>query len=113
MKQALPLLLFLFLAVAVSAQTSFSDRLSIAMLDNDEKVELKVFPNPATQYIGVTKNNVVKQIAVYNLVGRQMKSFRADAGERHYIGDLPRGMYLIQLIGTDDKILKTQRVNKR
>ncbi|MCO6475220.1 MAG: T9SS type A sorting domain-containing protein [Phaeodactylibacter sp.] len=113
MKQTL-LFLFLFafsLTVAYS-QTSFSDRLSVPA-SNKEKVDLQIFPNPATDYIGVTKNDVVRKIMVFNLVGRQMKSFEAVDGEKYYVGDLPRGMYLVQLLGTNDQIITTQRVNKR
>ncbi len=114
MKQAL-LFLFLFsfsLTVAYS-QTNFSDRLSIKPVSSKEKVDLQIFPNPATDYIGVTKNDVVDKIMVFNLVGRQMKSFEAVDGEKYYVGDLPRGMYLIQLLNSDNQIITTQRVNKR
>ena len=110
-------LLFLFLFVfslsVAYAQTSFSDSLDIKPLSNKEKVELQIFPNPATDYISITNNEVVKYVTVFNLVGRQMKSFEAIDGEKYYVGDLPRGMYLVQLLGADSQIITTQRVNKR
>ena len=110
-------LLFLFLFVfslsVAYAQTSFSDRLSVKPLNNKEKIDLQIFPNPATDYISVTKNEVVRQVMVFNLVGRQMKRFEAIDGEKYYVGDLPRGMYLVQLLGADSQIITTQRVNKR
>lgn len=114
MKHSL-LFLFLFvfsLSVAYS-QTSFSDRLTIKPQNNKEKVDLQIFPNPAIDYIGITKNEVVRHVAVFNLVGRQMKNFEAVDGEKYYVGDLPRGMYLVQLLGADNQIITTQRVNKR
>lgn len=113
MKHAL-LFLFLFafsLTVAYS-QTSFSERLSVRTLSK-EKIDLQVFPNPATDYIGITRNDVVSTLMIYNLVGRQMKSFEAVDGDKYYVGDLPRGMYLIQLLDSDNQIITTQRVNKR
>jgi hypothetical protein len=113
MKQTLPLLFTLFLALTINAQTSFSDRLAFNFGGDHDKVELQVYPNPATEYISINENSVVREIKIYNLVGRQMKSFEYANGERHYVGDLPRGMYLVQMIGSNDKILKTQRVNKR
>jgi len=114
MKHTLPLLFLLFLAFAINAQTSFSDQLALNFNSGGlEEIELKVFPNPATEYISINDNKVVEKIKVYNLVGRQMKAFYYTPGEKHYVGDLPRGMYLVQLIGDNDKIIKTQRVNKR
>ncbi|MCB9290281.1 MAG: T9SS type A sorting domain-containing protein [Lewinellaceae bacterium] len=114
MKQTLLFLFFFVFALSVTySQTSFSDRLSIKPLSNKEKVELQIFPNPATDYIGVTKNDIVEQVMVFNLIGRQMKSFEATDGEKYYVGDLPRGMYLVQLLGADNQIITTQRVNKR
>ncbi|MCB0559326.1 MAG: T9SS type A sorting domain-containing protein [Lewinellaceae bacterium] len=107
------LLLFVFSLSVAYSQTSFSDRLSIKSSNNKEKVDLQIFPNPAADYISVTKNEVVKQVTVFNLVGRQMKSFEAIDGEKYYVGDLPRGMYLVQLLGPDSQIITTQRVNKR
>lgn len=106
------LFLFAFSLSAAYAQTSFSDRLSIKT-SVKEKVDLQVFPNPATDYIGISKNDVVRMVMVYNLIGRQLKSFEAIDGEKYYVGDLPRGMYLIQLLDADNRIITTQRVNKR
>ena len=45
---------------------------------------------------------------------REMKSFDvAEGGEKYYVADLPKGMYLIQLLGKSSKIIKTQRLSKR
>ena len=114
MKQTL---LFLFLCLfsltVAYSQSSFSDRLTIRPSGEPEKVELRVFPNPATDYISITDNDVVSKITIYNLVGKEMKTFEALDQERYYVGDLPRGMYLVQMRRQDDKIITTQRVNKR
>jgi hypothetical protein len=113
MKHTLPLFIFLFLTLAVNAQTSFSERLSYNIPNQSEKVDLQVFPNPAVDYISVDNEKEVKRIVIFNLVGRRVRTFNhVSAEQKHNVGDLPRGMYLVQLLGDNDKILKTQRVKK-
>lgn len=74
--------------------------------------QLQIFPNPAVNYIGVSNSDDAQQVVVYNLVGRKMKSFSATNGEKYYVGDLKRGMYLVQILGNNNKVLTTQRVSK-
>ena len=72
-----------------------------------------VFPNPATEYITVTNDDAVRNIYVFNLVGRKIKTFEVTKGERYEISDLPNGLYVIQLIGKTNKVLTTQRLTKK
>ena len=72
-----------------------------------------VFPNPATEYITVTNDDAVRNIYVFNLVGRKIKTFDVTKGERYEIGDLPNGLYVVQLIGKTNKVLTTQRLTKK
>ena len=80
---------------------------------SSQAIELSVYPNPTVDFFKVTTNNVVQQIAVYNLAGRQVKTFDYSEGEKYFVGDLPRGMYLIQLINNSDRTLVTRRVSVR
>ncbi len=113
MKKNLLLIFLFFCGSILIAQNSSNQQ--IALLDNTtiSKGDLKIFPNPATNFISVSENDNVKQILVFNLVGRKMKTFKAIKGEKYFVGDLPKGIYLIQLLGTKNKILRTQRVSKR
>jgi Secretion system C-terminal sorting domain len=78
------------------------------------KPELSVFPNPAIDNISVYDNNdLVLQILVFNLVGKKVKSFEHLKGEYHYVGDLPKGVYLVQMIDKGKHILTTQKIDKR
>lgn len=81
--------------------------------DRNDTPTLRVFPNPAVDYIEVSESQQVEMVAVYNLVGRRVKTFQYGDGEKYFIGDLPRGMYLVQLIGNRNSVLTTQRVNLR
>lgn len=81
---------------------------------NTSKRDLSVFPNPTTEYISIQDNNdAVGHLAVYSLVGRKLKDFDYSKGEQYSIGDLPKGMYLVQILDRDRQLLTTQKVEKR
>lgn len=116
MKHTLLLLFSLFFTLNLSASTSPES--------NAEPIEpyrvlttptdLKIYPNPAVDYISLTETQGVTEIKVFNLVGQAMKQFNiAYAGEQFYVGDLPKGMYLVQIKGANDKVLTTQRLHKQ
>lgn len=114
MKQTLLLSFFFLLSLSLSAQTNFWRLSATQPAATSIKVELKIFPNPATDHISLTQQAGVKSIRVFNLVGKQMKAFPAAfAGEKYYIGDLPQGIYLVQMLGKDEKIITTQRLQKQ
>lgn len=101
MKQPLLVFLFLIAAVALRAQ-------------NSSRPELSVFPNPATENIAVQDNaDAVGQVVVFNILGKKVKAFEAAKGENYYVGDLNKGVYLVQLLGHNKQILKTQKIEKR
>lgn len=78
------------------------------------KSDLSVFPNPACDFISVQDNHeLVGQVAIYSLIGRKLKEFDFNKGEQYPIGDLPKGMYLVQLIDKNREIIKTQKIDKR
>lgn len=115
MKHTLPFLLLLFFAISLSAQTSFRNVFSLPASDSSaDPVDLKVYPNPAVDYISLTEAKGVSEVIVFNLVGRAMKNFNVSyASDQFYVGDLPKGMYLVQIKGNRDKVLTTQRLHKQ
>lgn len=103
MKQLLLVFFLLLGGIALQAQQT-----------NPVKTEVSVFPNPASENISVHDNaEVVTQIFVFNLIGKKVKSFEHLKGEYHYIGDLPKGVYLVQLIDKNKRIIATQKIDKR
>lgn len=101
MKNFVLLLFFVLAGLALKAQ-------------NSSRPELAVFPNPATEYFSVNDNNdQVSQVLVFNLVGKQVKTFDFVKGDRYSILDLPKGFYLVQLLDRNRKVLTTQKVDKR
>lgn len=116
MRNILLFFVFMVLTIGLYAQSNSNSDL-LATNYNRQSIstpaQLQIFPNPAMNYIGVTNNNEAKQIVVYNLVGRKMKSFMAVDGETYFVGDLKRGMYLVQILGANNKVITTQRVSKK
>lgn len=112
MKQTLLLTFFIICGITAFSQDRFSSNVR-ARQANERNLDIKIFPNPATDYIGLTNSQNVRRIRVYNLVGRQMKSFEVIEGQKYYVGDLPRGMYLIQLVDDAKRVITTRRVNKQ
>lgn len=97
------LLLFFFVMFGAAAKAQ-----------QGSNVNLSVFPNPTTEYISVQDDNdIVSHVVVFNLVGKKMKVFPFLKGESYYVADLPKGMYLVQIIDKSSKVLNTQKLNKR
>ncbi len=115
MKKILPVLIFVAFIIPVFSQVgaaSYKAPTVIAMRTGDAP-SIKIFPNPATEYIELSENDKVSTIVVYNLAGREMKRFDAYNGEKYFVGDLARGLYLVQLLDKKNQTVVTQRVSKR
>lgn len=74
---------------------------------------MEIFPNPTTDYFGLTHANSLKEIRVYNMLGRKQRTFAVGQGKKYFVGDMPAGMYLLAFIDKDGKVAKTTRLVKR
>ena len=108
MKHLILLFSFCLLSNFAIGQTSFHTFGSTPAV-----TELQVFPNPAVDYIQVSTNQDVERVAVYNLAGRKIKTYTYRAEDKYYVGDLPKGMYLVQLLGVQDRRIATRRISIR
>ncbi len=107
MKQTL-LVFFLAFSTFVLYGQSNSEAIGIT------PVKISIYPNPATNYISINKDENVRDIAIFNLVGRKLKTYEQVKKDEHYdVSDLPTGMYLVQVIDNNSKIVTTQRISKR
>ena len=89
MKKLILAIAFAFISFAASAQ----------MEKRSDNITISIYPNPATEFITLNNEDVVKNIVLFNMVGRKMRTFTAEKGERYEIGDLPNGLYVIQVFG--------------
>lgn len=115
MKQLIQTILFsviLIAAVSVSASANNGgddDGVTTHQTTND----IRVYPNPAIDYIMVTENDNVDKVWIYNVLGKRVKAYKVETPEAKYdIRDLPKGMYIVRLIDHDGELVMTRRVNK-
>ena len=111
MKQTLLLILLsLFLTVGLSAQSSY--RNATASTTQQPTKKIKIFPNPTVDFIGLSSDEGVGTIRILNLIGKEIRQFKVIEGQRYNVADLENGMYLIQLISDEHKIITTRRLRK-
>lgn len=117
MKKFLLLFFILFTFGFANAQLALKDDCSNCPSKKVtySKVDIKIYPNPATDYIEFqNKNGQVHRLVIYNLVGRPMRKLVANTGKNWYnISELSKGMYLIQLLNKSGGVITTKRINKR
>lgn len=93
---------------------AFALSLTALQAQKNSKPDLSVFPNPTTEYISVEDHSdAVGEVVLFSLAGRKVKDFSFNKGEQYYVADLPKGMYLVQLIDKSKRILTTQKLEKR
>jgi hypothetical protein len=79
----------------------------------DEDIRPGVYPNPAIDFISISNDAPVQQMVIYNFGGRQVCSFPVSKGRQYNVSELPTGMYLVQFLDDQERILHTQRMHKR
>jgi hypothetical protein len=80
---------------------------------NLEISKLKVFPNPTYDYFTITDNTLVREIQIFNIVGKRMANIAFQNGNAINVMSLPNGLYLVRMLDSDQNILKTTRLTKR
>ena len=71
--------------------------------------ELKIYPNPATEYVRIKSGNLINY-ELRNLEGKLLKSGNSD--ERIDVRNLPEGMYIIQLIHDNSTVSSLPLIKK-
>jgi len=74
------------------------------------KPNIKIYPNPTSQYISLTNATDVNRLMVYNIVGRPVKTFWANTNNQYDVANLPIGIYLVRLMDKYDHTIKTIRL---
>jgi len=116
MKQLLQTILFsltLMLAVSLTATAhngGDDDKISTQQNLNDD---IRVYPNPAIDYFMITENEDVRKVWIYNILGKRVKTYDVEStGMKFDIRDLPRGMYIVRLVNSNEELVMTTRINK-
>lgn len=88
---------------------------TVAQAQTGSKIDLSVYPNPATEFIYIEDaKEAVSYVALYSLVGKKEREFECNVkGEQYWIADLPKGIYMVQLLGRNRSVITTQKIQKR
>jgi len=74
---------------------------------------VKVFPNPATDFFTLSDVPTgLETISIYNILGKQVKTFNAVSNANYNVSDLAKGMYLVNLTNAQGENLNTIKVHK-
>ena len=59
---------------------------------------IRVFPNPMTDFIRIEATSPVKNVKIYNMVGRLVKETNLSGTNLDvYVSDLSKGAYLVEI----------------
>jgi hypothetical protein len=75
--------------------------------------DIRIFPNPATDYLMLTEYSQIGRIDIYSLLGRRMRSFNILDDRSLNISDLPNGLYLVGIVDLSGRTVKTLRLSKQ
>lgn len=89
------------------------DLTTTAVDEPGKEPEVKIYPNPATEYFQIQNPEQVSTLQIYNIVGSRLHAQPVSGSEKISVGHLPDGMYLVRLFGIDNRVLKTIRLSKR
>ena len=73
-------------------------------------LELKVYPNPANDYLTVEAAEQIEAISVYG-IGGQLILQQHDVDSKIFVGDLPAGFYIVQ-IKFDEEIVNFRMIKQ-
>jgi hypothetical protein len=117
MKQTLLIVFFSFFTFAAFSHDGVKSSEALPIPPSsifDDQNPISIYPNPATHFISIDSDENVKEISVFNLVGRKLLSFKdVKKEERYDVTSLPSGMYLVRIVDQSNKIITTQRISKR
>ncbi len=100
----------LFIFGFVLTSVSLTGQSSIV---NDYYTEdIKVFPNPTTDYFQINNGVNVKKVIIYNMFGKEIRVASNSANTLHDVTDLKSGMYIVKMLDDRNKIVKSIKLQK-
>ncbi|MCE2963422.1 MAG: T9SS type A sorting domain-containing protein [Sphingobacteriales bacterium] len=82
-------------------------------IDDDMKMDIQVYPNPASDYIIVSSpSSIVNKVELHNQLGQKTISFvdNSNQGYRIDVRDLSEGIYIIFLLDKSGSVLKSEKL---
>ena len=78
-----------------------------------EQAQGTIFPNPAVDFFSLNGMTAVRFLRVYDATGACVRQYRAAPEQSFYVGDLPTGVYLVQLLDADYRLVQTSKLVKQ
>lgn len=75
--------------------------------------DIKIFPNPADDYFVIKSDNNVAKVGIFNIVGKEIRSYKHTPGNSYDIADLSRGIYIVRMLDARGKTIKSIRLSKK
>ena len=69
-----------------------------------------LYPNPTVDYFMIKNKSNVAKVNISNIAGRQLKTYNTPR-DRYDVGDLNGGIYIVQLLDSKSKVIKTSRLS--
>lgn len=85
---------------------------AVSTKNSQLKSDLRIYPNPASDYFSITNNQAVKKLVIYNMFGKEVKSFFHYNNAEHEISDIKTGMYIVKMFDDKNRLIKTVKLNK-
>jgi hypothetical protein len=79
---------------------------------NNNATNIRVYPNPTTEYFQLSDDDMIDKVVIYNIIGRQMRTYKVTDNGKYYVTDLPEGLYIIRLLASNGSTVKTIRLSK-
>jgi hypothetical protein len=89
-----------------------NDCLTSNTINLTDILNVKVYPNPAQEYFQLSNDENVQNINIYDISGREVKSFNHNKDAQHLIGDLNSGMYFLKMTDKNNRTINTVKLNK-
>jgi len=78
-----------------------------------KEASVKLFPNPADDQITLTIENVeVGYIAIADIIGKEIKRFKANPEHVYDVSFLRRGIYFVHVLDKKEELIKPLRLSK-
>jgi Secretion system C-terminal sorting domain len=79
---------------------------------NSNSTNIKIYPNPTTDYFQLTDDDLIDKVVIYNIIGRQMRTYKVTENGKYNVNDLPEGLYIIRLLAANGSTIKTIRLSR-
>jgi hypothetical protein len=112
MRRILLFMLLFFCSFLVSVNQSAATAMDASWVIEAPGDDIRVFPNPAIDYFQVVNGQNVRKIVIFNIFGKEVKSFVHSANAQYDVTDMNAGMYLVRMLDDKNKVVKSVKLHK-